>query len=631
MVRNKDNYLLDLLASSKDLDIALLKTTEPAGDCKPILLGDSDELKVGQSVFAIGYPVPDAFAMFKDFKSSMTRGSVSAIRSDTWGIQHTASISPGNSGGPLLNNNGELIGVNVGAITAGNNIFFSIPSNKLKSWLVSSTYRELVEINAKEAQRLGTQYNLTKDGFLEVGKSMLIKLAGGYSVFLDGKKRGVTPIFIEKIPPGEHLLLIQSEKEFKEQKIRVLASQNDTFIYEPVLEKFSGTLYVQTSPEGAEIIIRDTKHGMSPNVIDKVEIGDCEVRLIKDGFFTETLKVRIEKNRTTRISRELKKLFLLSFKSPLPPDAHITVTGDRKFFTFGATDKIELYNGEWDVIVVCDRFEQKSYHITIRNDDVVLEFTAVANFATLAFRNLKSESSVFIDDKDKTKSVKDNKLDIQPGRHILKITTKDMNDFEQAVDLVKDSVTEIDIVYSYSEEYTLSKLKARLEASATALESPGSPYLSHTAELEVLEKEIQGLPKKNPELEERARQLIRKSLKNDEAAIQRRIKETEDGRAAMDTLKWVGLGVFAVSAGLAVTSMLLSSAAYDKYQSATFTSDAINYRQQVELWDTITWIAGGSAGASAGFSLVFWLGGGPDVEKLNQELIDVRMKIKGRE
>jgi S1-C subfamily serine protease len=84
LVNNKDNYVLKLLDSDRELDLALLKALESPDNFRPVFIGDSDELKVGQSVIAIGYPVPDAFATFKDFKSSLTTGSVSAIRSDAW-------------------------------------------------------------------------------------------------------------------------------------------------------------------------------------------------------------------------------------------------------------------------------------------------------------------------------------------------------------------------------------------------------------------------------------------------------------------------------------------------------------------------------------------------------------------
>ncbi len=116
-----------ILSTDLDSDIAVIKINVPADQLVPIPLGDSDTLKVGQLVVAIGNP-------FSTFSSTMTMGIVSAkgrildsIRTDrdqnsfTAGdiIQTDATINPGNSGGPLLNLNGEVIGVNRAIQTTG--------------------------------------------------------------------------------------------------------------------------------------------------------------------------------------------------------------------------------------------------------------------------------------------------------------------------------------------------------------------------------------------------------------------------------------------------------------------------------------------------------------------------------
>ncbi|EKD88314.1 MAG: 2-alkenal reductase [uncultured bacterium] len=116
-----------ILSTDLDSDIAVIKVNVPADQLVPIPLGDSDALKVGQLVVAIGNP-------FSTFSSTMTMGIVSAkgrildsIRTDadqnsfTAGdiIQTDATINPGNSGGPLLNLNGEVIGINRAIQTSG--------------------------------------------------------------------------------------------------------------------------------------------------------------------------------------------------------------------------------------------------------------------------------------------------------------------------------------------------------------------------------------------------------------------------------------------------------------------------------------------------------------------------------
>lgn len=109
-----------ILGTDLDSDIAVVKVDAPDEELVPLKLGDSDSVKVGQIVIAIGNP--------HGYKSTMTTGIISSLGrtmqslheapgggSFTAGdiIQTDAAINPGNSGGPLLNLNGEVIGVNV--------------------------------------------------------------------------------------------------------------------------------------------------------------------------------------------------------------------------------------------------------------------------------------------------------------------------------------------------------------------------------------------------------------------------------------------------------------------------------------------------------------------------------------
>jgi 2-alkenal reductase len=108
-----------VVGSDLDSDLAVVKVDVPASELKPLPLGDSDLLQVGETVVAIGNPF--------GFSSTMTMGIVSAkgrnlesIRQTSDGrsfsagdlIQTDAAINPGNSGGPLLNMKGEVVGVN---------------------------------------------------------------------------------------------------------------------------------------------------------------------------------------------------------------------------------------------------------------------------------------------------------------------------------------------------------------------------------------------------------------------------------------------------------------------------------------------------------------------------------------
>ena len=118
-------------------DIAILKIE--ASGLKPVELGDSSNLKVGQFVIAIG-------TALGEFRHTVTTGVISGLgRGITAGsplegyveqldnvIQTDAAINPGNSGGPLLNSVGQVIGVNVAVAAQGQNIGFALPINLVK-------------------------------------------------------------------------------------------------------------------------------------------------------------------------------------------------------------------------------------------------------------------------------------------------------------------------------------------------------------------------------------------------------------------------------------------------------------------------------------------------------------------
>jgi S1-C subfamily serine protease len=101
-----------VVGSDRRNDIALLKVELPAG-VRPLRLGDSDAVKVGETAIAIGSPFGLAQTVTQGIVSAVDRSwqpANSAIREDL--IQTDAPINPGNSGGPLLNASGEVIGIN---------------------------------------------------------------------------------------------------------------------------------------------------------------------------------------------------------------------------------------------------------------------------------------------------------------------------------------------------------------------------------------------------------------------------------------------------------------------------------------------------------------------------------------
>ena len=126
--KNKWYNIIDTVKIDKQRDLAILKVSDVGAPALP--LGASDEVQIGQPVYAVGNPI--GF-----LEGTFAPGFVSSIRGkdSNKSIQITAPISPGSSGGPLLSDKGEVVGIVVGGITEGQNLNFAIPSNYLKELL----------------------------------------------------------------------------------------------------------------------------------------------------------------------------------------------------------------------------------------------------------------------------------------------------------------------------------------------------------------------------------------------------------------------------------------------------------------------------------------------------------------
>ena len=125
-----------LVGSDPDNDLAVIKIEAPKEKLKVIPMGDSKNLKIGQKVLAIGNPFGLQRTLTTGIISSLgrtIRSAVGTLIDDV--IQTDAAINPGNSGGPLLNSDGEIIGINSAIISpSGGNvgIGFAIPVNTAK-------------------------------------------------------------------------------------------------------------------------------------------------------------------------------------------------------------------------------------------------------------------------------------------------------------------------------------------------------------------------------------------------------------------------------------------------------------------------------------------------------------------
>ncbi len=194
-------YDAQLIGNDPDTDVAVIRIHGP--NLVPATLGDSSKLQVGQLVVAIGNPY--------GFNATVTAGVVSAMgrtfRSYSGRlidnvIQTDAALNPGNSGGPLVNSRGEVIGVNTAVILPAQGLCFAVPSNTaqfvasrlIRDGKIRRAYLGVAGQNVPVHTKLQRFYKLeNKTGVLVVGvepaspASRAGLLEGDIIVMLDDK------------------------------------------------------------------------------------------------------------------------------------------------------------------------------------------------------------------------------------------------------------------------------------------------------------------------------------------------------------------------------------------------------------------------------------------------------------
>ena len=165
-----------VLAADMAKDIAVLKAS--GSDFPTVALGDSDKVQVGEEVVSIGSPL--------SLEATVSNGIISSIRElkdeNQRLFQTTAPISPGSSGGALLNMGGELIGITTAEMVGGQNLNFAVPINVVKPLLSASSLRKLADKpNVKETasgravQRLGEVKSIAFASFGQTQAALIVR------------------------------------------------------------------------------------------------------------------------------------------------------------------------------------------------------------------------------------------------------------------------------------------------------------------------------------------------------------------------------------------------------------------------------------------------------------------------
>ena len=154
-----------LVGAAPELDIAVIRVQAPKSDLKPIPVGTSGGLEVGQKVFAIGNPFGLDHTLTTGIVSALGRTITSVLNTPIEDvIQTDAAINPGNSGGPLLDSSGLLIGVNTAIYSpsgANAGIGFAVPVDT-----VSRVVPQLIQYGKMRRPVIGVTLDARLDGLV---------------------------------------------------------------------------------------------------------------------------------------------------------------------------------------------------------------------------------------------------------------------------------------------------------------------------------------------------------------------------------------------------------------------------------------------------------------------------------
>ena len=134
-LRDGRSFDADVAGRSRSLDLALLRLRDVPGDLPTMPVGDSDALRVGELVYAVGHPWGRLGAVTAGVVSGLGAARWPGRGSSTRYVQSDVALAPGNSGGPLLNARGEVVGIN--AMLFGR-LALSIPSNAASAWVAGA-------------------------------------------------------------------------------------------------------------------------------------------------------------------------------------------------------------------------------------------------------------------------------------------------------------------------------------------------------------------------------------------------------------------------------------------------------------------------------------------------------------
>ncbi|HEX7859413.1 MAG TPA: trypsin-like peptidase domain-containing protein [Verrucomicrobiae bacterium] len=297
------SYPADLVVGTRKSDIALLKIRAKPGErFVPINFAADDDLLLGETVIALGNPFGLGGSVSRGILSSKTRRSSAqdgVLDMEDW-IQTDAAINPGNSGGPLVNLEGNLIGLNVAIFKEGQGIGFAIPVKR-----VAESLGEIFTPETLRSLWFGASFQSTTNGITATA------VAPGSPAEKGGLRTGDIVLRINSTTPksvfalNRELIVTGENKEVAFQIRRGNRSQNLSLRMLPEAKHFTAELIRQKIGITVRAITRQDSAKLGLNLTSGLVVSDIEQNSPADhagfqrGLIIEGIDGRIPDSITT--------------------------------------------------------------------------------------------------------------------------------------------------------------------------------------------------------------------------------------------------------------------------------------------------------------------------------------------
>lgn len=315
ILKDGKEYDAKIIGRDKNTDLALIKI-EPEENLPALKLGDSEKLKVGQWVVAIGNPFGLGHTVTSGIVSAKGRVIGSGPYDDF--IQTDTSINPGNSGGPLLDLNGNVVGINTAIIQNGQGIGFAIPSNLAKGIIEQlkasgNVTRGWVGVSIQEISKELSEYYKLEDneGVLVVeafegdpAEKAGIK-ANDIIIEIDGEKvesnRGLTSLIASKAVGSKIKVKILRDGKKKTFTVKIAKRSDGQMVATSGIDDELGIQITELTPEVSK------KYNINRTGVIITEVKD-ESKAHQAGLATGDVITEINHQRVTSKKDYLKAI-----------------------------------------------------------------------------------------------------------------------------------------------------------------------------------------------------------------------------------------------------------------------------------------------------------------------------------